>query len=77
MGSNQYALSLCLTSMSWSLLSSAPSNEEVFHCILWMRCKAVGPRGPGSISLWLLEALISHYYSSKPERVKLKKKKSI
>ena len=52
-------------------LSSIPSNEEVFHCIFWRGCKAVGPLGPGSISFWLLQALVSHYYNAKPERVKV------
>ena len=42
-----FSLSLCVTSMP----SSTPSNEEVFHRILWRGCKAVGPRGPGLISL--------------------------
>ena len=60
----------CLTSMPWSSLSSTQSNEEVFHRILWRGSKAVGPGGPGSISLRLFQALVSHYYSGKPERVK-------
>ena len=59
----------CLTSMPWSSLISTPSNEEVFHCILWRGCKAVGPGIPGSISLWPFQALVSHYYSGKPVRV--------
>ena len=36
---------------------------------VWRGCKAVGPGGPGSISLRLFQALISHFYSGKPERV--------
>ena len=65
-----FSLSLCLTSMPWSLLGSTPSNEEVlFHRILCRRYKAIGPGGPGSSSLWLFQALVSHYYSGKPERV--------
>ena len=63
----------CLTSMPRTSLSSTPSNEEVFHHILRRGCKDVGPGGPGSISLRLFQALISHYYSGKPERV-IKKK---
>ena len=59
--------------MPWSSLSSTRSNEEVFHRILRRGCKAVGPRGPGSISLRLFQALVSHCYSGKPERVTLKK----
>ena len=51
--------------------SSTPSNEEVFHRILQRGCKDVGPRGPGSISLRLVQALISHYYSDKTERVNM------
>ena len=59
----------CLTLMPWSSLSSTPSNEAVSHRILWRGCKAVGPGGPGSISLRLFQALVSHYYCGKPERV--------
>ena len=61
------SLFLWLTSMPWSSFSSTPSNEEVlFHRILQRGCKAVSPGGPGSISLWLFQALVSHYYSGKP-----------
>ena len=31
----------------WSLFSSTPSNEEVFHHILQRGCKAIGPGGRG------------------------------
>ena len=67
--SGHFSLSLCLTSMLWGSLSSTPSNEEVFHRILQRGCKAVGPGGPDLISLWLFQALISHYYNGKPENV--------
>ena len=30
-------------------------------------CKAVGPGGPDSISLWLFQALISHLYSDQQQ----------
>ena len=69
-----FSVSPCLTSMPWSSLSSTPSIEEVFHHILRRRCKAVGPGGPGSISLWLFQALVGYYYSGKPKRVIYKKK---
>ena len=36
--------------------------------------KTVSPEGPGLISLRLFQALVSHYYSGKPERVNCKKK---
>ena len=75
--SELFSLSPCLTSMPWSSLSSTPSNEEVFHRILRRGCKAVGPGGPGSISLKLYQALISHYYSGKSERVNKKRKKKL
>ena len=38
---------LCVTPLLWS---PTPENEEVIHCILWRRCKAVGPGGPVSIT---------------------------
>ena len=65
------SLSRCLTSMPWNSLSSTLSkfNKEVFHRILRRGYKAVGPGGPGTISLGLFQALASHYYSSKPEEV--------
>ena len=47
------------------------SNEEMFHCILQRGCKAVGAGGPDSVSLRLFQTLVSHYYSGKPERVKI------
>ena len=49
-------------------LSSASSDEEVFHCILWRGCKVVSPGGPGMISLWLFQALVSHCHSGKPKQ---------
>ena len=61
--------------MPWSLLSSTPSNEEVFHRILQRECKAAIPWGPGSINLWLFQALVSHYVSGKSERVNKQTKK--
>ena len=67
--SGNFSLSLYFTSMPWSSLSSTPSNEEVFHHIFQRGCKAVSPEGPGSISLRLFQALLSHYYSRKLEGV--------
>ena len=51
--SGHFSLFLCLPTLPWRLLSSTPVNEEVFHVILRRGCKAVGPGGPDSFSLWL------------------------
>ena len=63
---HDFILRLCFTPLPWSLLSSTPVNE-VFHRILRRGCKAVGPGGPGSISLRLFQALVNHYNGGKPE----------
>ena len=64
-----FSLSLYLTPVPCSLLSSTSSNEEVFHRIHRRWRKAIGPGGPGSISLRLFHVLVSHYCSGVPERV--------
>ena len=59
--------------MPWSLLSSTPSNGEVFHCILQRECKAINSGGPGStIGLRLLQTLIRHYYSGNLKKTSVK-----
>ena len=48
------------------ILNSTQVNEKVFNRILRRGCKAVGPGGPDSISLWLFQAFVSHFNSGKP-----------
>jgi hypothetical protein len=45
--------------LPWSLLSSTPKNEEVFHRILRRGCKAVGPGALVNISIQLLPPVAS------------------
>ena len=56
---------ICFPTLPWSLLNSTPVNEQVFNRILRRECKAVGPGGPDLISLWLFQALVSHFNSGK------------
>ena len=59
-----------------NVLSSTPSNEEMFHNILRMGCEAVGSMGSDLISLSLFQTLIRHYYSGKPKKKKKTLKKN-
>ena len=61
--SGHFSPFLCFPTLPLSLLKS--TLVKVFNRILQRGCKAVGPEGPDSISLWLFQALVSHFNSGK------------